>query len=133
MTKDELLSLLSEVPTVDRVAAALKDEGAKLRIKGLAGSAIAFVAANVVKQTDRHHLFILSDREEAAYFLSDLELLMGKKKVLFFPMSYRRPYEQEQTDNSNVIQRGEVLNAIQSSSGHPDHCHLSEGVGREGD
>jgi len=118
MTKDELLSLLSEMPTVDRVAAALKDEGVKLRLTGLAGSAIAFVAANVVRQTDRHHLFILSDREEAAYFLSDLELLMGKKKVLFFPMSYRRPYEQEETDNSNVIQRGEVLNAMQSSSGH---------------
>ena len=63
MTQDELLRLLSEVPTVDRVAAALKDEGAKLRLTGLAGSAIAFVAANVVKQTDRHHLFILSDRE----------------------------------------------------------------------
>jgi transcription-repair coupling factor (superfamily II helicase) len=118
MTKDELLSLLSEVPVVDRVAAALKDEGAKLRLNGLAGSAAAFVVANVVKQTDRHHLIVLSDREEAAYFLSDLELLMGKKRVLFFPMSYRRPYEQEHTDNSNVIQRGEVLNAIQSGSGH---------------
>jgi hypothetical protein len=58
MTQDELLRLLSEVPTVDRVAAALKDDGAKLRLTGPAGLAIAFVAANVVKQTDLHHLFI---------------------------------------------------------------------------
>ncbi len=116
MTKEDLLASLSEVPTVDRVAAALAEEGAKLRIKGLAGSAAAFVIMNVAKQTDRHHLVVLTDREEAAYFLSDLELLMGKKKVLFFPMSHRRPYELEQTDNSNVIQRGEVLNALQSST-----------------
>lgn len=85
MTKEDLLARLAEVPTVDQVAAALAEDGAKLRIKGLAGSAAAFVVMNVVKQTDRHHLIVLTDREEAAYFLSDLELLMGKKKVLFFP------------------------------------------------
>jgi transcription-repair coupling factor (superfamily II helicase) len=33
-------------------------------------------------------------------------------------MSHRRPYELEQTDNSNVIQRGEVLNALQSGTAH---------------
>ena len=118
MTKEDLLARLAEVPAIDHVAAALSTDGAKLRIKGLAGSSAAFVVANVVKQTDRHHLIVLTDREEAAYFLSDLELLVGKKKVLFFPMSYRRPYELEETDNSNVIQRGEVLNALQGGTGH---------------
>jgi transcription-repair coupling factor (superfamily II helicase) len=78
MTKEDLLARLAEVPTVDQVAAALAEDGAKLRIKGLAGSsAAAFVVMNVVKQTDRHHLIVLTDREEAAYFLSDLELLDG--------------------------------------------------------
>ena len=75
-----------------------------------------FLGTTLVKQTDQHHLFVLSDKEEAAYFLSDLELLLGKKRVLFYPMSYRKPYELERTDNSNVIQRGEVLNALQAST-----------------
>ncbi|MCF8464936.1 MAG: transcription-repair coupling factor [Flavobacteriales bacterium] len=85
-------------------------------MRGVAGSAYAFIVSKLVKDSDQDHLIVLSDKEEAAYFLSDLELLTGKKKVLFYPMSYRRAYELEETDNSNVIQRGEVLNALQSST-----------------
>jgi hypothetical protein len=37
-------------------------------LHGLVGSQDAFVAASVFKQTDFNHLFVLSDKEEAAYF-----------------------------------------------------------------
>lgn len=116
MTKDELVALFDEADGLKELRGKLKSEGAKLRISGMAGSAHAFIAHRIIRNTDQHHLFVLADKEEAAYFLSDLELLMGKKKVLFFPMSYRRAYEVEQTDNSNVIQRGEVLNALRSGT-----------------
>ncbi len=116
MTKDELVGLFDSSDSVLKLAAALKQNAAKIRLRGVAGSGYAFLAAEIIKKTDSHHVFVLSDKEEAAYFLSDLELLMGKKKVLFYPMSYRKPYELEETDNSNVIQRGEVLNALQSST-----------------
>ncbi|MBP9153083.1 MAG: transcription-repair coupling factor, partial [Flavobacteriales bacterium] len=116
MTKEDLIGLFEQSKTLTDVGLGLKADAAKIRLRGVAGSAYAFLVSKIVKDTDQDHLIVLSDKEEAAYFLSDLELLTGKKKVLFYPMSYRRAYELEETDNSNVIQRGEVLNALQSSS-----------------
>ncbi|MCF8459781.1 MAG: transcription-repair coupling factor [Flavobacteriales bacterium] len=116
MTKEDLIGLFEQSKTLTDVGHGLKTDAAKIRLRGVAGSAYAFLVSKLVKDTDQDHLIVLSDKEEAAYFLSDLELLTGKKKVLFYPMSYRRAYELEETDNSNVIQRGEVLNALQSSS-----------------
>ena len=74
----------------------------------------ALLAAGLFQKLDRPALFILRDKEEAAYFLNDLETLIGKKEVLFYPASYRRPYEIEQTDNANVLMRAEVLNRLSS-------------------
>ena len=36
------------------------------------------------------------------------------KDVFFYPGSYRRPYQIEETDNANVLLRAEVLNRINS-------------------
>ena len=63
---------------------------------------------------DTPFLVLLSDKEEAAYYLNDLEQLVGENEVLFYPGSYRRPYEIEATDNANVLLRAEVLNRINS-------------------
>lgn len=116
MTREELLELFEQSKELGEIKQVLMQPASKIRLRGVAGSAYAFIATSLVKKTDQHHLFVLSDKEEAAYFLSDLELLLGKKRVLFYPMSYRKPYEIESTDNSNVIQRGEVLNALQAST-----------------
>src|SRR5690606_17773096 len=59
-------------------------------------------------------LLVMPDKEEAAYYLNDLEQLVGEQDVLFYPGSYRRPYEIEETDNANVLLRAEVLNRINS-------------------
>ena len=72
--------------------------------------------SQVVNEHRSDHLIILSDPEEAAYFLSDIEPLLGKRKAMLFPMSYRRPYELEEVDNSNVIQRAELLSRVRSST-----------------
>jgi transcription-repair coupling factor (superfamily II helicase) len=64
-------------------------------------------------------------KEEAAYYLNDLEQMIGDKDVLFYPGSYRRPYQIEDTDNANVLLRAEVLNRINSQeTGY--NCYLSE-------
>ena len=54
------------------------------------------------------------DKEEAAYYLNDLEQMIGENDVLFYPGSYRRPYQIEETDNANILLRAEVLNRINS-------------------
>ncbi|MDR9458335.1 MAG: transcription-repair coupling factor [Salegentibacter sp.] len=86
----------------------------KIQLKGLVGSAFSFVTANAFKEADKPFLLIFNDKEEAAYYLNDLEQLLGDKNVLFYPGSYRRPYQIEETDNANVLLRAEVLNRINS-------------------
>jgi transcription-repair coupling factor (superfamily II helicase) len=83
-------------------------------IKGLAGSFTSLLGAASFSHSERPHLFILGDKEEAAYFLNDLESLVNEKDVLFYPGSYRRPYQVEETDNANVLLRAEVLNRLNS-------------------
>ncbi|MFS4493121.1 transcription-repair coupling factor [Maribacter sp. 2308TA10-17] len=83
-------------------------------LKGLAGSSISFVLSETFKQTETPFLLVFNDKEEAAYHLNDLEQLIGENDVLFYPGSYRRPYQIEETDNANVLLRAEVLNRINS-------------------
>ncbi len=85
----------------------------KVQLKGLAGSLDAIMGA-VVSSLNPHqsHLFVLHDREEAAYFQNDLQNLTGEKEVFFFPASYKRPYEFEETENANVLLRTELINTL---------------------
>ncbi|TBW27859.1 transcription-repair coupling factor [Gramella sp. KN1008] len=91
-----------------------ENKAEKLHLKGLVGSALSFVISNAFKEADHPFLLIFNDKEEAAYYLNDLEQLVGDKNVLFYPGSYRRPYQIEETDNANVLLRAEVLNRINS-------------------
>jgi len=112
----ELATFIKELakhPALDRSAAHLQDPAAKLHWKGLVGSAKALMSAVVAQQVPGVHLFILADKEEAAYFLNDLEgLFPSDKRLFFYPASYRVPYQQEQTDNANVVTRAEVLERL---------------------
>ncbi|WP_394350650.1 transcription-repair coupling factor [Flavobacterium ichthyis] len=92
----------------------LKNREAKIHLKGLIGSSISFVISALFEKTDLPYLLIFQDKEEAAYYLNDLEQLIGEEDVLFYPGSYRRPYQIEDTDNASVLLRAEVLNRINS-------------------
>ena len=59
-------------------------------------------------------LLVFDSKEAAAFHLNDLELILPTEDVFFYPGSYRRPYEIEETDNANVLLRAEVLNRINS-------------------
>ena len=54
-------------------------------------------------------VLVLDDKEEAAYIFNDLERLLPDQQVLFYPASYRRPYEIEEVDNANVMMRADAL------------------------
>lgn len=86
------------------------------------GSSRALSLAALFQLRSSNCIAIIPDKEQAAYFLNDLENIFGeqnqpfhKKRVLFLPTSYRRPYELEKTDNSNVLLRTEVLKRIGNS------------------
>ncbi len=121
MTKTPISQLFEQSPRLGKLREAIaqpldsaRGDNAKINIKGLVGSSLSFVIAETFKSTDAPFLLILNDKEEAAYHLNDLEELLGEKDVLFYPGSYRRPYQIEETDNANVLLRAEVLNRINS-------------------
>ena len=86
----------------------------KIHLKGALGSSLSFTIANIFKSSKLPFLLIFDNKEEAAYHLNDLEVLLDDNEVLFYPGSYRRPYQIEETDNANVLLRAEVLNRINS-------------------
>ena len=92
----------------------LQEPKKHVQISNLEGSSLSFVIAETFKKVNKPYLLIFNDKEEAAYYLNDLEQLLGDKNVLFYPGSYRRPYQIEETDNANVLLRSEVLNRINS-------------------
>src|SRR5690606_25025182 len=78
------------------------------------GSSLSLVISELFKTSEAPFLLVFNDKEEAAFYLNDLELLINDKDVLFYPGSYRRPYQIEETENANVLLRAEVLNRINS-------------------
>ncbi|QHI37873.1 Transcription-repair-coupling factor [Kordia antarctica] len=101
-------------PELRKLGQAIAKNQEKIHLKGLTGSSLSFAISEAFKESDKPFIFILNDKEEAAYYLNDLEHLLNDKDVLFYPGSYRRPYEIEKTDNANVLLRAEVLNRINS-------------------
>jgi transcription-repair coupling factor (superfamily II helicase) len=99
---------------VQNLQNAMSQTGTKTHLKGLVGSSFSFVISTVFKAAEKPFLLVFNDKEEAAHYLNDLEQLCNGKDVLFYPGSYRRPYEIEETDNANVLLRAEVLNRINS-------------------
>ena len=121
MSKQTIVNLYEQSSKLKQIVQALKKQKTKLHLQHLAGSSLSFVISNSFKQLERPYLLICNDKEEAAYYLNDLEQILGNKNksasrddVLFYPGSYRRPYQIEETDNVNILLRSEVLNRINS-------------------
>jgi transcription-repair coupling factor (superfamily II helicase) len=87
-----------------------------IRLKALHGSLDSVLFSAVCKNTRATHVLIFEDKEEAAYVFNDLQNLLGEKEILFFPMSYKRPYEYDETENANILMRAEVLNLLGNST-----------------
>ena len=121
MSKQAIVNLYEQSPKLKQIVQELQQQQSKLHLQHLAGSSLSFIISSSFKQLEKPYLLICNDKEEAAYYLNDLEQLLGNKNksasrddVLFYPGSYRRPYQIEETDNVNILLRSEVLNRINS-------------------
>lgn len=85
--------------------------------KGLVGSSRSLLAAYYLEKVGGINVFILNDKEEAAYFYDDLYNLTESDNVLFFPSSYKRSIQYEQIDSSGIIQRTAVLSMLEKENG----------------
>ncbi|MCX7551517.1 transcription-repair coupling factor [Xanthomarina sp. F2636L] len=114
MSKTLLSQTYAQALQTQNLQTAIAKNQNKTHLKGLVGSSLSFVLTETFKQTDKPFLLVFNDKEEAAFYLNDLEVMLNDKDVLFYPGSYRRPYQIEETDNANVLLRAEVLNRINS-------------------
>lgn len=113
MDRKDLNASFSKLEQINRTSNELQLVGSKISWNRLVGSARSICTSLVAQQTPGNHLFLLEDKEQAAYFLNDLqEFYPDQKNILFYPASYRVPYELEKTDNANVVSRTEVLEKI---------------------
>ncbi len=117
MTINDLVSAYRKSDITTRIISGITaNPTLKIQLKGAIGSSVSFIAAAVFAESQKNQLFIFSDKEEAAYFLNDIENLTGDKNCLYFPPSYKKPYDPEAIDNANILLRAEVLNTLNKSS-----------------
>ena len=114
MSKTTLSNALAQSLQLQKLGDAIAQSHQHIHARGLVGSALSFAVSTAYAKSDKPMLLILNDKEEAAYYLNDLEHLRKEVNVLFYPGSYRRPYQIEETDNANILLRAEVLNRINS-------------------
>ncbi|GAB3193913.1 transcription-repair coupling factor (superfamily II helicase) [Pontibacter aydingkolensis] len=119
MKVTDFLELYRLDSVVQTIAERLKaKEPYRLQLKGMAGSLDAVLASAVYTLNNQHQLFVLHDKEEAAYFYTDLKNLLGDtQEILLFPTSYKRPYSFDDTENANILMRAEVLNRLNQKTG----------------
>ena len=114
MSKSVVIGKYDKATKVCQIAEILQQSENKIHLKGLIGSSLSFVTNSLFHKSELPFLMIFEDKEAAAYYLNDLEQLVGDKEVLFYPGSFRIPYQIEEVDNANVLLRAEVLNRINS-------------------
>ena len=108
------LAVLEQSPLQNELDQAFKQRQ-YIIFKGAVGSGRTLAIASQFKQQPTSILWVLENPEQAAYYLNDLEVLLGQTDVLFFPSSYRQAYISEATDNANVLLRAEVLRKLTHS------------------
>jgi transcription-repair coupling factor (superfamily II helicase) len=115
MKENELTELYKNHPVLPSlIETIITDKSSKILIEGLSGSSKAMILSLVLYKTQNTHVVILSEKEDAAYFYNDMVSLAGECPVFFFPSTYKRSVQYEQTDPANIVLRTEVLNLLGS-------------------
>ncbi|MDR3365894.1 MAG: transcription-repair coupling factor, partial [Prevotellaceae bacterium] len=121
MTIEKLLERFAAQEAFGRLCEALsRTEAARVCAERLAGSARSVLGAAAVGRLGGMHLFILADREAAAYFYSDLYNLREGRGVLYLPSSYRRSAQHGAEDAAAAVLRTTAL--ARAAGAHADEA-----------
>jgi len=120
MKSEDLIALYTGHPAIVRLASYFKAEKDKtVHLNGLTASSPALLLAALHKLHRQSRLILLSEREEAAHFYTDLLNLLGEEQVYYFPSSYKRSIRMQQIDKDNILLRTEVLNKLATRNVKP--------------
>ena len=114
MIKDPITKIFLKSLQVQKLGTSIAQNKKPSSIKGIAGSSFAFIIHSIFKISNRSIFISFSNKEEAIYFLNDIETIDAKVNVLFFPMGEKKPYSDNNVSTYNLLQRTEVLNLLYS-------------------
>lgn len=120
MNLEVLQGLYQNDIRLKQIAAGITLPGHKIRVylDNLRGSSINFYAAALWHNTDANHVFILNDKEEAAYFHNDIEHLTKGLDIFFYPDSFKRTGFFNELNSSHVMLRTEALTKFTGKKVH---------------
>jgi len=116
MKESSISQLYSGHPVLKEIAEFIDSAEtiSRCRIEGLSGSSKAIVLSRIFQSMQHIHVVLIPEKEDAAYFYNDLVALAGEEAVFFFPSTYKRSVQYEQTEPANIVLRTEVLNFLAS-------------------
>ncbi len=113
MTKDSLKEAFADHSVATELKMYLRDaESGHFKINGLVGSGLSLFVQGVITHLRGSHLIVANDREEAAYLHNDFLSILPESKLHFLPASSRTPYREDRTNDVDVLQRTETLDAV---------------------
>ncbi|MCD4710655.1 MAG: transcription-repair coupling factor [Bacteroidales bacterium] len=109
-----MINPYSSHPHLPQLTASLEAGEKKIQyLEGLSGSSCSSLIHACLSELKGAHLIVFQDKEEAAYFYTDLITLDGSPdRTLFFPSSYKRSVQYQQTDEANIITRTQTLRRL---------------------
>mgnify|MGYP006272237041 FL=1 len=91
----------------------IKDQNIlNIQLAGLKGSSKSLAAGEFIKHYPGNHIIILSEKEEAAYFYNDLQVILNQTNIFFFPPSFKRSVQYYNPDKENIVLRTDAINAV---------------------
>ncbi len=112
---NDLLEKYTKDQRTQALADALIAPKSRIQLTGMIGAQNAFVFGAAFMAQPRNHLVIVIDKEEAEAFQANVETILDKKNILFFPDSFKDPIRFENLKKENVSTRSEVVSKLTSS------------------
>ena len=114
MSISKIISKYKDDLKVLEVSTSINTHKHSVFFSGLSGNLDVILPLSVSQKDESSHCFILSDKEKALVFYSNLCNFLNKNKVYFFPFSFLSPYDEDLLNNANVVMRTETAQAVVS-------------------
>jgi len=102
VTKNSLLTNFNGSLNLERLGELIsKNEITSL--KGLFGSSLSFYISALYKKLSSPFIIVFNSKQEALYFLNDIEILNPNKKIFYYPEISKEPYSELKINNYNLL------------------------------
>ncbi len=109
-----LLQCYREDERSDKILNSISDSPQVIHLNGMVGALDSFVLSAIYHKSSSCQLYLAFNKEEAAYTYNTLQNLNPNKPIYFLPDSFKRPKLYDEINKSNVLQRTELINYLQS-------------------